>query len=137
MATQKIVITTPGDRRGTLQCYWQHQRHNNPYINIGKQDITAHIDFTALEIWGERYGLNKTGFTQQGLFLMALGLGKRISELSYTYKSVPKLIKRRDSLQQLLDPLGLGGFGVLIQDKGLSETEKNQPLQGFYEPQLT
>ncbi|MDJ0693810.1 class I SAM-dependent methyltransferase [Mastigocoleus sp. MO_188.B34] len=127
----------PRRSQGTLQCYWQHQRHNNPYINIGKQDITAHIDFTALEIWGERYGLNKTGFTQQGLFLMALGLGKRISELSYTYKSVPKLIKRRDSLQQLLDPLGLGGFGVLIQDKGLSETEKNQPLQGFYEPQLT
>ncbi|MDJ0772543.1 MAG: class I SAM-dependent methyltransferase [Mastigocoleus sp. MO_167.B18] len=127
----------PRRSQGTLQCYWQHQRHNNPYINIGKQDITAHIDFTALEIWGVRCGLNKTGFTQQGLFLMALGLGKRISELSYTYKSVPELIKRRDSLQQLLDPLGLGGFGVLIQNKGLSETEKNQPLQGFYEPQLT
>ncbi|KST66528.1 class I SAM-dependent methyltransferase [Mastigocoleus testarum] len=126
----------PRRSQGTLQCYWQHQRHNNPYINIGKQDITAHIDFTALEIWGDRCGLNKTGFTQQGLFLMALGLGKRISELSYTYKSVPELIKRRDSLQQLLDPLGLGGFGVLIQNKGLSETEKNQPLQGFYEPQL-
>ena len=126
----------PRRSQGTLQCYWHHQRHNNPYINIGKQDITAHIDFTALEIWGDRCGLNKTGFTQQGLFLMALGLGKRISELSYTYKSVPELIKRRDSLQQLLDPLGLGGFGVLVQNKGLSETEKNQPLQGFYEPQL-
>ncbi len=125
----------PRRSQGTLQCYWQHQRHNNPYINIGKQDITAHIDFTALEIWGDRCGLSKVGFTQQGLFLMALGLGKRIAELSYTQTSVPKLIKRRDSLQQLLDPLGLGGFGILIQSKGLLETEQNQLLQGFYEPQ--
>lgn len=125
----------PRRSQGTLQCYWQHQRHNDPYINIGKQDITAHIDFTALELWGEKCGLNKAGFTQQGLFLMALGLGERIAELSYTQKSVSELIKRRDSLQQLLDPLGLGGFGVLIQTKGLLEAQQNQSLQGFYEPQ--
>ena len=125
----------PRRSQGTLQCYFQHQRHNNPYINIGKQDITAHIDFTALELWGEKCGLNKANFTQQGLFLMALGLGERIAELSYTQTSVPELIKKRDSLHQLLDPLGLGGFGVLIQTKGLLETEQNQLLQGFYEPQ--
>ena len=125
----------PRRSQGTLQCYWQHQRHNNPYINIGKQDITAHVDFTALELSGEKCGLKKAGFTQQGLFLMALGLGERIAELSYTQTSVPELIKRRDSLHQLLDPLGLGGFGVLIQTKGLLEDEHNQLLQGFYEPQ--
>ena len=125
----------PRRSQGTLQCYWQHQRHNNPYINIGKQDITAHVDFKALELWGEKCGLKKAGFTQQGLFLMALGLGERIAELSYTQTSVPELIKRRDSLHQLLDPLGLGGFGVLIQTKGLLEAEHNQLLQGFYEPQ--
>ena len=125
----------PRRSQGTLQCYYQHRRHNNPYINIGKQDITAHIDFTALELWGEKCGLKKAGFTQQGLFLMALGLGERIAELSYTQTSVPELIKRRDSLQQLLDPLGLGGFGVLIQTKGLLEGEHNKLPQGFYEPQ--
>lgn len=125
----------PRRSQGTLQCYWEHRRHNDPYINIGKQDITAHVDFTALELWGDKCGLKKAGFTQQGLFLMALGLGERIAELSYTQTSVPELIKRRDSLQQLLDPLGVGGFGVLIQTKGLLEGEHNQLLQGFYEPQ--
>ncbi|MFO5490951.1 MAG: class I SAM-dependent methyltransferase, partial [Cuspidothrix sp.] len=38
--------------QGTLQCYYQHRHHDNPYINIGRQDITAHVDFTALSVWG-------------------------------------------------------------------------------------
>ena len=39
----------PQRYQGTLQCYYQHAHHNDPYINIGYQDITAHVDFTALE----------------------------------------------------------------------------------------
>ena len=68
--------------QGTLQCYFQHAHHSDPYVAIGQQDITAHVDFTALEKQGERCGLEKIGFTPQGLFLMALGLGDRISALS-------------------------------------------------------
>ena len=124
----------PRRTEGTLQCYWKHHTHNDPYINIGNQDITAHIDFTALEKWGEHYGLKKVGFTQQGLFLMSLGLGNRIAGLSYAEISVSDLIKRRDCLQQLLDPLGLGGFGVFVHSKGLLEAESSQQLQGFIEP---
>ncbi|NRB08399.1 MAG: class I SAM-dependent methyltransferase [Richelia sp.] len=124
----------PMRSQGTLQCYWQHQRHNNPYINVGKQDITTHVDFTALEKWGDRCGLTKIDFTQQGLFLMALGLGQRIASLSYTEQPISQLLHRRDTLHQLLDPMGLGGFGVLLQTKGLQETEISQPLQGFTIP---
>ena len=125
----------PRRSQGTLQCYYQHQRHNNPYINIGQQDITAHIDFTALERWGEHCGLDKVGFTQQGLFLMALGLGDRIAALSQTKQPLSELLSRRDALHQLLDPLGLGGFGVLVQRKGLSEAEISQTLKGFSLPE--
>jgi SAM-dependent MidA family methyltransferase len=123
----------PRRSQGTLQCYYQHQRHDNPYILVGYQDITTHVDFTGLERWGERIGLATVGFTQQGLFLMALGLGDRIASLSYSKISVPDMLRRRDSLQQLLDPLGLGNFGVLIQCKGLSSKEA-QPLMGLAEP---
>ncbi|MDJ0734833.1 MAG: class I SAM-dependent methyltransferase [Nostocaceae cyanobacterium] len=124
----------PRRSQGTLQCYWQHQRHNDPYINIGQQDITAHVDFTALEKWGDRWGLTKVGFTQQALFLMALGLGDRIAALSHTQTSVSQLLHRRDRLHQLLDPLGLGGFGVLVQSQGLTKAEFSQPLKGLMEP---
>ncbi|MBO3457803.1 class I SAM-dependent methyltransferase [Aetokthonos hydrillicola Thurmond2011] len=125
----------PRRSQGTLQCYYQHQRHNNPYVNIGQQDITAHIDFTALERWGERCGLDNIGFTQQGLFLMALGLGDRIAKLSHKEQPLSDVLRRRDALHQLLDPMGLGGFGVLVQSKGLTNIEGTQPLKGLIVPE--
>ncbi len=125
----------PRRSHGTLQCYYQHRHHDNPYINIGRQDITAHVDFTALEKWGDRSGLLHVGFTQQALFLMALGLGSRIAALSHQQQPISQILLRRDSLHQLLDPMGLGGFGVLVQSKGLEKAEISQPLKGFTVPE--
>jgi SAM-dependent MidA family methyltransferase len=127
---------SPQRRKGTLQCYYQHRRHNNPYALVGQQDITAHVDFTALERWGERVGLSNLGFLQQGLFLMALGLGERLSGLSSGKYSFQEVLQRRDALHQLIDPNGLGGFGVLVQSKGLTTKQKNQALQGFTIPSM-
>ncbi|MEH2139312.1 class I SAM-dependent methyltransferase [Nostoc sp.] len=124
----------PRRSQGTLQCYYQHRFHDNPYINIGQQDITAHVDFTALERWGEKCNLKNIGFIQQGLFLMALGLGERIAALSYQKQPLSELLQRRDALHQLIDPTGLGGFGVLVQSKGLNNTETSQPIKGLTLP---
>jgi len=125
---------------GTLQCYYRHRRHSNPYIHIGRQDITAHVDFTALELWGEMCGLHKVGFTQQGLFLMALGLGDRIAALSTSSEAssdppgIVSLLRRREALHQLMDSLGLGSFGVLVQSRGLTKVEMARPLKGLSFP---
>ena len=136
----------PARHQGTLQCYYQHQHHDNPYLYIGQQDITAHVNFTALERQGELCGLRKVGFTQQGLFLMALGLGERIAALSARDsdrgnaiakgQDVIKIMQRRQILHQLMDPMGLGGFGVLVQSKGLTEQEEQVPLKGLTVPPM-
>jgi SAM-dependent MidA family methyltransferase len=125
----------PRRSQGTLQCYYQHRHHDNPYINIGQQDITAHVDFTALSSWGERCGLKKVGWTQQGLFLMALGIGERLTALSSEKQSISHLLQRREGLHQLINPSGLGNFGVLVQSQGLSEQEASQLLQGLVVPE--
>jgi SAM-dependent MidA family methyltransferase len=124
---------SPTRTQGTLQCYSQHAHHNDPYVAIGKQDITAHVNFTALEQWGEEFGLQNLGFTQQGLFLMALGLGDRIAALSASNSEIPlqNILQRRESLHALMNPMGLGNFGVLIQSKGLNETQQNHPIKGL------
>ncbi|MCT7991087.1 class I SAM-dependent methyltransferase [Laspinema olomoucense] len=128
---------TPTRHQGTLQCYYQHRYHNNPYILIGEQDITAHVDFTALERFGESWGLEKLGFTQQAMFLMALGLGDRIAALSTTPgMDLGTMINRRQVLHEAIDPRGLGGFGVLIQGKGLSEDQKGKGLKGLRIPPM-
>ncbi|MEM7760752.1 MAG: class I SAM-dependent methyltransferase [Cyanobacteria bacterium P01_A01_bin.40] len=122
----------PSRSQGTLQCYYQHRHHNNPYVNLGNQDLTAHVDFTALQRQGELVNLHTIGFTQQGLFLMALGLGDRLNELSNGKFAISEIFKRRNALHQLIDPTGLGGFGVLIQGKNLTASEKT--LQGLVIP---
>ncbi len=113
---------SPLRREGTLQCYYQHAHHNDPYRYVGQQDITAHVDFTALERQGEWHGLETLGQTAQGLFLMALGLGDRIAALSEADpREIPlqEILRRREALHSLMNPMGLGGFTVLIQGKQL------------------
>ncbi len=122
----------PARSQGTLQCYYQHRRHDNLYVNLGYQDLTAHVNFTALERQGELFDLQTIGFTQQGLFLMALGLGDRLNELSSGKYNISEIFKRRDALHQLINPTGLGGFGVLIQGKNLNNEE--QSLRGLTIP---
>lgn len=135
---------SPARREGTLQCYYRHSHHSDPFIHVGEQDITAHVDFTALEKKGNELGLQNLGFTQQGLFLMALGLGDRLQKLSAppdptqpaTGQTIQKVMMRREALQQLISPMGLGNFGVLIQGKGLTQKEIARPLKGLTIPPM-
>jgi SAM-dependent MidA family methyltransferase len=142
---------SPARSQGTLQCYYQHAHHSDPYRAIGRQDITAHVNFTALEKQGDRCGLQTVGFTQQALFLMALGLGDRIAALSHEAPSemgerslqpaspetgsLQDILRRRESLHALMNPMGVGNFGVLVQSKGLSEV-MSQSLKGLITPPL-
>jgi SAM-dependent MidA family methyltransferase len=116
---------SPSRHQGTLQCYYQHSHHDDPYRHLGEQDITAHVNFTALERQGDRDGLTTLGLTQQALFLMALGLGDRLSTLGQSSTTDPAaitaLLGHRDRLQQLINPLGLGNFLVLVQGKNLPD----------------
>jgi SAM-dependent MidA family methyltransferase len=121
----------PMRAQGTLQCYYQHAYHNDPYINIGNQDLTAHVDFTALQNRGELLGLQTVGFIPQGMFLMALGLGERIAAISSSSGDIQSLLRRRQNLHQLIDPMGLGKFGVLIQSQGLTPEEQQMLLLGL------
>ncbi|NJK30793.1 MAG: class I SAM-dependent methyltransferase, partial [Acaryochloris sp. SU_5_25] len=124
---------SPHRHQGTLQCFYRHRTHSDPYVYLGHQDITAHVNFTALQKQGLAQGLTPIGYTQQGLFLMALGLGDRLLANNNTsdVAQLNTVIRRREALQSLINPLGLGGFQVLIQGKGLSERELSYSLKGF------
>lgn len=118
---------SPARHQGTLQCYYQHTHHNDPYLNVGRQDITTHVNFTALERQGLALGLTSLGLTPQGLFLMALGLGDRIAAISTltptAETSLQDILQRREALHLLANPMAMGNFGVLIQTKGLSDRQ--------------
>lgn len=65
----------PCRKSGNMICYYEHQRNYCPYQNIGKQDITAHVNFSALKLWGTKFNLLPLGFTSQAYFLSGLGIG--------------------------------------------------------------
>jgi len=124
---------SPVRSQGTLQCHYRHTTNYDPYSHVGQQDITAHVDFTALERQGVLSGLEKVGFTQQGLFLMALGLGDRLAtnNRGEGNLSLADTMRRREALHLLMNPVGLGGFGVLVQSKGLTLGERDRSLKGL------
>jgi SAM-dependent MidA family methyltransferase len=122
----------PSRRTGTLLAYHQHTSHDQFYHHLGNQDLTAHVDFTALERYGAACGLDKLGFTAQGPWLMALGLGERLTEVRESSQlSLMQTLPRYQALRSLINPAGLGGFGVLLQAKGLVATEADYLLRGW------
>jgi SAM-dependent MidA family methyltransferase len=113
-------LYAPWRRDGTLMCFYRHNPSTDPYARIGKQDMTAHIDFTTLIRTGERHGLEVAGLTTQARFLASLGIGAGVDAIA---KESPDALEeyyaRRRAVQELIDPAGLGRIRVLAQRKGL------------------
>ena len=114
--------------RGTLLAYQNHRASEDFYSAPGEQDLTAHVNFTALELWGKRSGLETAGFTSQTAFLLVLGQGNEFADLYDEGQSEAERTKARLQLKTLIHPEGMGErFQVLVQRKGVSASQ----LTGF------
>ncbi|MBI4320477.1 MAG: SAM-dependent methyltransferase [Chloroflexi bacterium] len=115
--------------KGTLVGYRHHQVVTNAYEAIGRQDLTAHVNFSVLMRWGEELGLDTTGFTNQMRFLLALGIAEKAA--AGRDAGSTEAIRRRLAARQLFMPGGMGEvFKVLIQHKGLERPQ----LRGLSAP---
>lgn len=106
-------------RLGTIVCYHKHTVNDLPYENIGQQDITAHVNFSALKFWGAKHGLTNCGFTNQSQFLLGLGLTEQLRKLEEHENYSFEISKKLMALHTLLMSMGRK-FKVLIQQKGLT-----------------
>lgn len=98
---------------GTFLCYHRQSVNEDPFLRVGDQDMTTHVDFSCLAETGEEQGLQTTGFTNQMSFLMGLGVEQLIAELEQDSPEFKAAI-------HLLRPNGMGTtFKVLIQHKGI------------------
>lgn len=101
---------------GTLMCYWQHQAFENPYVRIGEQDITAHVNFSRLMDAGRSAGLETLSFSTQMEFLIGLGVLEELEALTRS-RSANEIL-RVQAIKKLLLPGGMGErFKVLVQRK--------------------
>lgn len=109
--------------RGTIMCYSKHFMNDHPYEEIGLQDITAHVNFSALQHWGSKAGLADSGFTDQAHFLLGLGFVDYLNN-SRTDANVSLNAFKQDAFLKhtLLFDMGTR-FKVLIQQKGVPHSQ--------------
>ena len=111
----------PDRRDGTLRCHFRHRRHDDPLVLCGVQDITAHVDFTAL---ARASGLDVAGFTTQGEFLLGCGLLDLVSDLD---PGSPEFVRLTGQIKRITLPGEMGeAIKVLALTRGMRD-----PLMGF------
>jgi SAM-dependent MidA family methyltransferase len=117
-------LYAPWRRDGTLLCFSGQAASSDPYQRIGRQDITASVDFTTLRATGEACGLTTIATTDQSSFLVRLGIGEGVAEAA---GEMEEYFARRSIVMALIDPARLGRVTVLLQGKGVPNTT----LSGF------
>jgi SAM-dependent MidA family methyltransferase len=115
----------PQRSMGTLMCHYRHRAHADPYRLLGLQDITAHVDFTAVAAAGSAAGLVLAGYTTQAHFLFGCGLEKLLARSDPA--DVANHLTQVQGVRRLTLPHEMGeAFKVLALGRGL-----DQPLIGF------
>jgi SAM-dependent MidA family methyltransferase len=110
----------PGRRRdGTLRAYLRHRVHDDPYVHVGRQDLTAHVDVTAVERTAIAAGLTHLGTTTQAEFLVALGTEDLLRAIQADpATTMEDYLLLRSALVRLLDPAAMGRFRVMAFGRG-------------------
>ena len=111
----------PDRRDGTLRCHFRHRRHDDPLVLCGVQDITAHVDFTAL---ARASGLDVAGFTTQGEFLLGCGLLDLLADVE---PGSPEFVRLTAQIKRITLPGEMGeAIKVMALTRGIDD-----PLMGF------
>ena len=104
--------------RGTLLAYRGHRVSEDFYAAPGLQDLTAHVNFTALGLWGRDAGLESTGLVSQTRFLLSLGRANDFADLYDEGMTETEKLQSRLLWKTLIFPEGMGEtFQVFIQHK--------------------
>jgi len=110
----------PQRAQGTLMCHYRHYAHDNPFLYVGLQDITAHVDFTAIAEAGLANGADLLGYANQAQFLINCGITDVLSQVSPD--NMLEYVPLASQAQKLLSPAEMGElFKVIALGKGISE----------------
>ena len=120
-----------GARRpnGTVRAFARHRLAEDVYAHVGRQDLTAHVDLTALDAAARSAGLIHVGRTSQAEFLMGNGIEQRLRTVQVDpATTLEEYAGLRSALVRLIDPAGMGGFHVLAYGRAWPD---GPPLAGY------
>jgi len=109
----------PERKEGTVMCHYRHQAHSDPLILPGLQDVTAHVDFTAIAESAMNAGLDVAGYTTQAHFLLGAGLMEVLAE-AVESSSDQQQVMQAQAIKTLTMPHEMGElFKVIALTKAL------------------
>src|SRR6266850_1974290 len=115
----------PQRAMGTLMCHYRHQAHGDPFLHPGEQDVTAHVDFSALADAARDAGLEVLGYATQAQFLVNCGITEVLGEANV--ESALHYAPLAAEANKLLSPAEMGElFKVLAVGRAVQ-----RPLLGF------
>ena len=104
---------------GTLMCHYRHHAHTEPFYLPGLQDITAHVDFTAMALAAQEAGADVLGYMNQASFLLAAGIAELL--LALDPEDPKRYLPQASALQILVSPAEMGElFKVLVVGHGVA-----------------
>jgi SAM-dependent MidA family methyltransferase len=107
---------------GTLMCHYRHHSHAEPFYYPGLQDITAHVDFTAMALAAQDAGIDILGYLNQAGFLIGAGIGELLLRTDPT--DIKAYLPQAGALQKLVSPAEMGElFKVLVIGKNVDLPE--------------
>ena len=117
---------------GTLRAYLRHRVHDDPYIHVGRQDLTAHVDVDAVQRAATTAGLSHLGTTTQAEFLVGLGMDEILRKIqSDPATTMEAYLAVRSAVMRLLDPAAMGRFRVMAFGRDWPGGTEARPLAGF------
>lgn len=127
-------LYSPERKEGSLHCHFRHTLNDNPFANIGEQDITTQVDFTSFALSGREAGLELTGFTTQKNFLLGLGILEELREPASFGAEGAADVSFNRALGALISPGGMGDtFKAMVLHKGIEKPR----LKGFSFKEMT
>jgi SAM-dependent MidA family methyltransferase len=113
-----------GRHRGTLMAYRRHSTSSNPYEAPGEQDLTAHVNFTALSAAAEQNGMQAQPLLTQSQFLMGIGEANQFADAFEDCHLPQERAKVALQLKHLVTPAGMGEtFHVLVASKDVDRQQ--------------
>jgi SAM-dependent MidA family methyltransferase len=117
----------PQRREGTLMCHYRHHAHTDPFFLPGLQDITSHVDFTAVAVAAREAGLALAGYTSQAQFLVNCGITELMQRTPAEDQA--RFLPLANQANRLMSPAEMGELFKAIA----FERDHSAPLVGFRE----
>lgn len=113
----------PQRQQGTVMCHYRHHVHTDVFYLPGLQDITAHVDFTAVALAAQESGLTVAAYMSQAEFLIAAGMPELMGQISP--EDARRWLSQSQAIQKLTSPAEMGElFKVLLLSQGVDLPEQ-------------